>query len=422
MNKKALFSILIIALVLVSLNAYSRECPQNITPKIWLESREELFEGRNYYKKILMHPVQILSFIELNSSMRGFSIDEDTGEINFTPGYNDLGIHKILFYAIDSSECYSSKLVTFHVYDKPKIFPLKPKSEYVTLSEGQSILFVVDVEDEDDDVEEYAWYINSQRQKGSLKEKFPFTTDYDSAGFYNVTLVVRDAKGLNDSKEWKVNVKESNRPPYLFSGLPDYAVESGGLIITDSMDSYFGDPDKDILKYSVTATDEKGNKIDIGVSISGDNELKITAPKDFTGVIIVEITAKDSFGESVKSNRFSLTVFGTQNDIDYSTIKLHVCGDRVCGGNETCSTCESDCGPCYPDQERCFSDYECTKWSKCILPGFIVRECADINRCYDQSGIPRTVQECSKVESCLDRKSTRLNSSHTDISRMPSSA
>ena len=32
------------------------------------------------------------------------------------------------------------------------------------------------------------------------------------------------------------------------------------------------------------------------------------------------------------------------------------------------------------------------------------------------------VERAGDVEKCLDRKSTRLNSSHTDISRMPSSA
>ena len=41
--------------------------------------------------------------------------------------------------------------------------------------------------------------------------------------------------------------------------------------------------------------------------------------------------------------------------------------------------------------------------------------CPDWPGCYGHIGVPKHVDD-------VDRKSTRLNSSHTDISRMPSSA
>ena len=39
-----------------------------------------------------------------------------------------------------------------------------------------------------------------------------------------------------------------------------------------------------------------------------------------------------------------------------------------------------------------------------------------------ETGVKLTVLHVANVQGYIDRKSTRLNSSHTDISRMPSSA
>ena len=230
--KKKLLLFLVVLLIVSQVSVYAKECPENRIPTINLQETEDLFEDIPYSKKITDYPVSFLSYIEINSSLSRLRLNKETGEINFTPISSDHGTHKIMFFAIDSSECYSSKLVTFKVYDRPRITPIKPGSSFITLEEGHNMLFVVDVVDKDDDITDYAWFINNKRQTGELKEKFAFVTDYDSVGTYNLTLTVTDKKGLNDSYKWRINVKNSNRQPYLSSNLPDYAAKAGEFIST----------------------------------------------------------------------------------------------------------------------------------------------------------------------------------------------
>ncbi|MBR9690345.1 hypothetical protein GOV08_01540 [Candidatus Woesearchaeota archaeon] len=400
--KKRLALVLIVILLMFVAVAQAKECIENLRPKLLIEPNEDLIEYGNYQKQLVTRPMEFLDYVTINSNLTSFWLNKTTGLIDFTPKSYDVGEHKYIFIAVNSLECYTSKLVTFKVWDRPSIIPIQPLTQHYIVSEGENPLFKVNISDKDNDIKEYSWYVNNLRQAGSAKTKFVLATDYTSAGNYNITLFVRDAMNLNDTHTWKVRVNKRNRKPYFKAGIPNMAVKRGGEALTDSLDLYFGDSDKEVLRYQIDIRDENGNKLDVQASINENNQLSIIAPKDFQGVMLIEIIAMDSSGEIVKSNVFKLFVFGVQGEFSSQTLQFHVCGDKVCGGNESCSNCDVDCGPCLAGMYRCENDWSCTEWSECILPGFNIRKCVDQNECVDQSKMPTTGKPCTKIKSCYD--------------------
>ncbi len=65
------------------------------------------------------------------------------------------------------------------------------------------------------------------------------------------------------------------------------------------------------------------------------------------------------------------------------------CSDSFCNGNETCSSCPSDCGVC-----SCTPNWQCTVWSACTN-SVQTRTCIDANSCGTTSGKPAESQSCT---------------------------
>lgn len=388
--------VVIFLLIILSSQTYSKECEEIFKPKINLSSIEELSENTNFYRIISDEKLKYFNYYNINSNFQDFYINRSTYILNFTPTIEEWGQNYILFIAINNMNCYNSKLVNFEVFDKPNIIPLKPKEKLIELIEGQNLLFLIDVEDEDRDIKEYSWFINYEKQKGSLKEKFPFITNLNSSGMYNITVNVKDSKNFSDNFTWEVNVKKNNKAPQILANIPDYA--GNKKIKTDSLSNYFSDPNKDMLKFEVLGKDEKGNKIDIKSFFGNNSELNIVAPQNFTGIIIIEIKAYDSEGAYTVLH-FKFYVF---DENQYNIIDKNICGDMVCNQNESCSICEADCGPCASGLDKCLNKWQCDSWSDCILPGYTIRNCIDLNGCIDKSKIPRTFDNCEISNSCSD--------------------
>ncbi len=394
-----IFSIL--CLVLVSSVSLAMECSDSLKPRINLKNSEELIEDINFYAKVLDKNVSYLNYVEINSSFESFSLDKETNEINFTPSRYDLGEHKLFFYAIDDIDCYSSLLVNMFVYDKPRIIPLKPDSKYILMDEGQGMIFNIEVDDKDNDTKEYVWKINDKKQEGDFKETFAFVTDFNSTGEYNISVIVIDSKKLNDTYTWEIAVREKNREPYLFSELPDYASPVGKKT-NIALNNYFGDPDNDRLHFIINATNQKNNnKVDIETVIDASNQAQINT-KNFTGVLIVEITAMDGFGGVVKSNKYKLFVVNLRGNAQNNVDNIF-CGDNMCNKNESCGTCQKDCGPCTGGNEKCVNRWDCEAWSGCLGNGYMIRSCRDLNGCIDETRKPAEIEECEFKSSCYNK-------------------
>lgn len=397
--KRGVILVLVLLIIALSHTSFGKECVDLLKPKINLSTNEELYVNHEFYKDITNQKLKLFNYYEINSTFSEFFIDKTNPVINITPTLEDYGKHSYLFFAIDKNECYSALFVTFTVYDTPRIIPLRPKEDNIEIIEGDSILFAIDVDDRDKDIKNYLWTVNDIKQKGDIKDKFPFITNLSSKGAYNISVIVTDSKKLSDNYTWHIKVNKNNKAPYSTSPFPDFALSNNDKITTQPLDLYFKDPNNDKLSYTFKAKDENGNIMNISTFIDEKNQLTIKPLNDYYGIIYIEIKATDESGDFVSSNVFKLYVF--KKDVS-QTFDKNMCGDLVCSKNETCSNCKQDCGPCTNNLEKCVNDWMCTPWSDCLSPGYIVRFCNDKNICIDTTQKPKTYDACEFLESCFD--------------------
>lgn len=82
-----------------------------------------------------------------------------------------------------------------------------------------------------------------------------------------------------------------------------------------------------------------------------------------------------------------------------------VCGDGICEGSESCSTCSADCGACSSSSSSggggggggsCYYDWQCTNWFPSICPdtGIQERVCVNKGSCSGTTGIPNETRIC----------------------------
>lgn len=81
------------------------------------------------------------------------------------------------------------------------------------------------------------------------------------------------------------------------------------------------------------------------------------------------------------------------------------CGDGICNGDETCSTCSADCGQCSSSSSSssgggsgggCTYDWQCTNWFPSICPdtGIQERVCVNKGTCSGTTNMPNETREC----------------------------
>ncbi len=78
------------------------------------------------------------------------------------------------------------------------------------------------------------------------------------------------------------------------------------------------------------------------------------------------------------------------------------CGDGICNGDETCSTCPEDCGVCPIDENggngaACTYDWVCSDWypEPCPANGIQNRVCVNRGTCSGTLGIPSQERNCT---------------------------
>ncbi len=106
-------------------------------------------------------------------------------------------------------------------------------------------------------------------------------------------------------------------------------------------------------------------------------------------------TNDDSSGnDSSGNNDFSNNSSGSSN---------YVCGDNICNGYETCSSCSDDCGTC-----ECIEDWGCSSgwgswssWSSCVdsqQSRTRTQTCTDLNDCGTEEDKPDELE--TQYQSC----------------------
>jgi len=93
----------------------------------------------------------------------------------------------------------------------------------------------------------------------------------------------------------------------------------------------------------------------------------------------------------------------TELDLGFTT----TCGDGVCTGSESCSSCSQDCGKCQKDtggshtgssgsyMPPCYENWTCSAWSECRENGKQTRNCEDLNGCGTELEKPAEESTCA---------------------------
>jgi len=150
-----------------------------------------------------------------------------------------------------------------------------------------------------------------------------------SAPYLNVS---NPGSGSVSNLHWEgqVLIYAFNFRPNNHTAIPDQSWNEDASI-TLNLSAYFNDTNNDELNYTWTSVS------DISVSINeATNLVTLTPTTDWYGTRTIAFYANDSYNALRSSNNITLTVSNTAD-----------CGDNTCELNETCSTCQADCGFCY---------------------------------------------------------------------------
>jgi len=162
----------------------------------------------------------------------------------------------------------------------------------------------------------------------------------------------------------------------------------------------------------------KGEQAPNGTPINAyinDNLVATTKVGNKLGSGYYELFIEGKAGDTIIFKIGSIEA-GTANFTDGSHAQLDLnltepaCGDTLCNGDETCSTCPEDCGACPPSGGgrgpsgggggggiSCTPVWQCTAWTKCSQAETQTRACTDKNNCGTTTGKPVEIQKCNYV-------------------------
>lgn len=187
------------------------------------------------------------------------------------------------------------------------------------------------------------------------------------------------------------NITVPNRPPQLLANYPDITMFENTVAFGQDLDDYFSDPDGDALTFTALLVE------DITINITSTNLVTYTPSTDFVGLRVSFFTANDTYGSSIVSNNYNITV-------QESPIPPPPPPPPPPSGG----------GGGLAPTPFCPTDFECTSFSDCkfkqptvedFLVGFTgyqTRSCTDINNCGLDHLKPEAIRGCHYRPTCFD--------------------
>jgi len=255
-----------------------------------------------------------------------FTINEITGEFNFTPTNDQVGIHNLNFSVFDTYGNYDSEIVELNISntnDPPFIIDYFPEDNK-TIYENETLYFNNSADDDDLLVTVYEalfyrWYKNSI-ENNTYSQEFNYSSSFDDQGNVNITGKVFDLASEQDKISWNITVLNVNRPPYLSQIIPN---ETSAMNFENPwiyLNQYLVDPDNENIPteddnnitYNFTFLsdnhDNETNSTHLNISINQNTSLiKIQPLPDWTGSELVYFTANDSEFKT-ESNEVNITI------------------------------------------------------------------------------------------------------------------
>ncbi|HLD72545.1 MAG TPA: PKD domain-containing protein [Candidatus Nanoarchaeia archaeon] len=206
--------------------------------------------------------------------------DQDVLSYEFNPPFNkdgtwettfsDAGLYTLEFTADDGEfkEKFRVGIEVLNTNQPPLIKQISPDEEIIQIEEDETLDFMAEAEDLDQDKLTYLWKLDGEIISKENSGEYIF--DFESAGEHTLELTINDG---TLQIEWikTVQVENINRQPEL--NLLPLQVKEGGKVILDLPEL---DSDADILSYSFEfPLDEKG-EWQTGYEDAGKYKLEIT--------------------------------------------------------------------------------------------------------------------------------------------------
>jgi hypothetical protein len=228
-----------------------------------------------------------------------FDIDKDTGEISFTPTYNDVGEYNVTITVDDgytAGKVEKNVIFTVEHVNYPPETPviIKPKGGS-TFIEGQNIEFIGTCDDQDLDIKDndelltFEWTTDDGSSIDVLSLDSEFSTTL-KPGTYEIILTVMDKAGEKSKTSIAITVEIDKSKDTDYDGIPDYLDEDDD---GDGMPDWWelkypkyldplksGDADNDPDEDSYTNLKEYlGSDGKVGGDDSTDPTIKASYPK-----------------------------------------------------------------------------------------------------------------------------------------------
>ncbi|MBF0522507.1 MAG: hypothetical protein HQL24_05555 [Candidatus Omnitrophica bacterium] len=238
---------------------------QTIPNQSWLENetKSNLFDLDNYFSS----PDGLaLSFTASGTSNIVVAIDPSTHQVSFSQPQAWYGTEKVKFTVSDSD---GNTLISNEVTLQVQGVNNPPALDFiadVNINEGDLVTITPHATDLDNDTIAYTFSspLNAQGQ---------WQTNYASAGIYTVTVTATDPMNLSASRQFKINVRNVNRPPVL-NPLSTITANEGDLVVITPVAS---DPDNDaVMLYYSTPFDSNGRWL-TGYNDAGTKAITVTA-------------------------------------------------------------------------------------------------------------------------------------------------
>jgi len=139
------------------------------------------------------------------------SVEQSTSQNwTYSSDYDDAGVHNVTLVVSDGELTDSQEwTVTVMNVNRPPVIDTSFPLTDPTISEGESQEFNITKSDLDGDPLTLTWWLN-QTDTGETSDSYTYVANYESAGTYNVTVVVSDGLAQT-SHQWTLTVTNVER-------------------------------------------------------------------------------------------------------------------------------------------------------------------------------------------------------------------
>lgn len=228
-----------------------------------------------------------------------------TGVLTWTPTTNDAGSYNITVTVRDSGNMTDQQSFTIKVVDAiVNVAPILTAINNQSVNEGATLAVAIVANDPNNDaitltatgVPTGATFVDNHNGTGGLN----WSTDFDDAGVYTVTVSAKDPSGLTDAKQFKITVNNINRKPTVSATGAQTIKEGEKLTLTVTA----SDPDGEKVTLTATGVPTGATFVD---HQNGTGTLTWNTKAGDAGVYTVTVTATDA-ANGVMTQPLTITV------------------------------------------------------------------------------------------------------------------